>query len=75
VAIAEFLDRLDVVTRRGPVGEDSRLRAAWGWAPGILLAIELGYVPRGRIRATYLLDAACEVGWLLAWCRTSRMAR
>jgi hypothetical protein len=40
-----------------------------------LLAIDLVYVPRRRIRATYLIDAACEVAWLLAWRRASRTAR
>ncbi|OIJ27982.1 hypothetical protein [Nocardioides luteus] len=32
-----------------------------------LLAIDLVYVPQGRIRWTYLLDAALEAGWLAAW--------
>lgn len=32
-----------------------------------LLAIDLVYVPLGRIRWTYLIDAAMEAGWLLAW--------
>jgi hypothetical protein len=40
-----------------------------------LLAIDLVYVPKGRIRPTYLLDAACEVGWLVAWLTASRQAR
>lgn len=34
-----------------------------------LLAIDLCYVPTGRIRPTYLLDAAMEIGWLMAWRR------
>ncbi|GAT64604.1 hypothetical protein HS048_16120 [Planomonospora sp. ID91781] len=34
-----------------------------------LLAIDLVYVPRGRIRATYLLDAAAEAAWILLWSR------
>ncbi|WP_189241574.1 hypothetical protein [Planobispora rosea] len=34
-----------------------------------LLAIDLVYVPRGRIRATYLLDAAAEIAWLAVWLR------
>src|SRR3954452_2763372 len=37
-----------------------------------LLAIDLIYVARGRLRPTYLLDAAMEVGWLAAWARTPR---
>jgi hypothetical protein len=35
-----------------------------------LAAIDLIYVPRGRIRATYLLDAVAEAGWLAAWAST-----
>lgn len=32
-----------------------------------LLAVDLTYVPKGRISRMYLLDAACEIGWLSAW--------
>jgi hypothetical protein len=39
-----------------------------------LLAIDLIFVPRGRIRATYLQDAVCELAWLGAWA-TSRDKR
>ncbi|SEB84986.1 hypothetical protein [Streptomyces melanosporofaciens] len=35
-----------------------------------LLAIDLVYVPKGRIRPTYLLDAAMEAGWITAWLHT-----
>lgn len=35
-----------------------------------LLAVDLIYVPRRQIPATYLLDAAMEVGWLRAWLRS-----
>ena len=34
-----------------------------------LLAIDLVYVPSGRLRWTYLLDAAMEAGWITVWCR------
>ena len=37
---------------------------------GTLLAIDLIYVPRGRIRWTYLLDAAEEVAVIVAWLMT-----
>jgi hypothetical protein len=37
-----------------------------------LLAIDLWYVPAGRIAKTYLLDAVAEAGWLIAWSRTRR---
>ncbi|CAL9645692.1 hypothetical protein [Streptomyces sp. enrichment culture] len=36
-----------------------------------LLAVDLVYVPKGRIRPTYLLDAAMQTGWISAWLRTS----
>ncbi|MBP2704036.1 hypothetical protein JOL79_09470 [Microbispora sp. RL4-1S] len=32
-----------------------------------LLAVDLTYVPMGRIRPTYLLDALAEAAWLRAW--------
>jgi hypothetical protein len=34
-----------------------------------LLAIDLIYVPRRRIRPTYLVDAAVEAVWIAAWLR------
>jgi hypothetical protein len=34
-----------------------------------LLAVDLVYVPKGRIRPTYLLDAAMQTGWITAWLR------
>jgi hypothetical protein len=37
-----------------------------------LLAVDLVYVPKGRIRPTYLLDAAMEAGWVAAWLRRSQ---
>ncbi len=40
-----------------------------------LLAIDLVYVPRGRIRWTYLIDAAFEAGWLVAWWRSAGRSR
>ncbi|HEX2285534.1 MAG TPA: hypothetical protein VHI10_12060 [Mycobacterium sp.] len=36
-----------------------------------LAAIDLVYVPRGRISPMYLLDALAEAGWLAAWTTTS----
>ena len=35
-----------------------------------LAAIDLVYVPRGRIRVTYAVDAAAEIAWIVAWLRT-----
>jgi len=37
-----------------------------------LLAIDLTYVPRGRIRWTYLIDAAVEAALIGAWVAASR---
>jgi hypothetical protein len=37
-----------------------------------LLAIDLVYVPKGRIRPTYLLDAVMQTGWIAAWLRSAR---
>ncbi|TSD99793.1 hypothetical protein FOS14_11145 [Skermania sp. ID1734] len=55
----------------GGTAEGHRLaRRAGTGAAFTLLTIDLIYVPAGRIRPTYLLDAAMEVGWLLAWFRT-----
>lgn len=34
-----------------------------------LLAVDVIYVPTGRIRRTYLQDALCESAWLAAWWR------
>lgn len=34
------------------------------------LAIDLIYVPAGRLKKTYLLDAAMEIAWIRAWLRT-----
>ncbi|WP_330342187.1 hypothetical protein [Streptomyces sp. NBC_00557] len=36
-----------------------------------LLAVDLVYVPKGRIRPTYLLDAAMQIGWIAAWLRSA----
>jgi hypothetical protein len=36
-----------------------------------LLMIDLIYVPKGRIRITYLQDAVCEAAWLVAWRRAA----
>jgi hypothetical protein len=36
------------------------------------LTIDLIYVPKGRLRKTYLLDALMEAGWLYAWAKAER---
>jgi hypothetical protein len=51
-----------------PRGSAHARRTGLGTA-GTLLAIDLVYVPKGTIRWTYLLDAAMEAGWIVAWAR------
>jgi hypothetical protein len=40
----------------------------------VLAAVDLVYVPAGRISPMYLIDAAAEVGWIVAWSRSKRVA-
>ena len=40
-----------------------------------LAAIDLVYVPRGRLRWTYLVDAAMELAWITAWARARTPGR
>ncbi|MEU9209740.1 hypothetical protein AB0D27_17755 [Streptomyces sp. NPDC048415] len=51
-----------------PEGRSYARRTGLG-AAVTLLATDLIYVPLGRIRPTYLLDAAMEAGWVRAWLR------
>ena len=41
----------------------------------VLAAIDLVYVPAGRISKTYLVDAAIEVGWIIAWGQVDKPAQ
>ena len=41
----------------------------------VLAAIDLVYVPAGRISKMYLLDAAVEVAWIMAWWRAEPPGR
>ena len=41
----------------------------------VLAAIDLVYVPARRISKMYLVDAALEVGWILAWYRVDKPAQ
>jgi hypothetical protein len=41
----------------------------------VLAVIDLVYVPAARISKMYLVDAAVEVGWILAWCRVDQSAQ
>lgn len=53
-----------VAARSGELGS---ARIVGRGTAATLLAIDLIYVPAGRIRWTYLIDAAVEVGWLALW--------
>lgn len=37
--------------------------------PAALAAVDLVYVPKGRISPIYLLDAAAHLSWITAWTR------
>ncbi len=63
-----------LLAAREPGGHAHARRTGLGTAVS-LLAIDLMYVPTGRIRWTYLLDAAAETAWILAWLRVTRRTR
>ncbi|GAB2864293.1 hypothetical protein GCM10027074_34510 [Streptomyces deserti] len=52
-----------------PQGPSHARRIGLGTAV-TLLAVDLIYVPKRRIRPTYLLDAAMQTGWIAAWLRS-----
>ncbi|MEU5321177.1 hypothetical protein AB0G67_31150 [Streptomyces sp. NPDC021056] len=55
-----------------PDGLASARRTAVGTAV-TLPAVDVVYVPRGRIRPTSLLEAAMQAGWPAAWWRCGRL--
>jgi len=57
-----------------PGGAAHARRAGLGTA-ATLLAIDLMYAPKGRIRWTYLLDGVLEAAWIVAWLRMGRKIR
>jgi hypothetical protein len=57
-----------LTTKRTPDGIAQARRLGLGTA-ATLAAIDLVYAPTGRISKMYLLDAAIEIGWILAWIR------
>ncbi|GAA0938187.1 hypothetical protein [Actinocorallia libanotica] len=63
-----------VLAANSPEGHAHARRTGLGTAAS-LLAIDLLYVPAGRIRWTYLLDGAAEIAWIAAWLRAARKAR
>jgi len=63
---------IDMLRSTGtPEGLRHARRTGVGTALTFLL-VDLVYVPRGRISPAYLMDAAKETAWLLAWCRAGR---
>ena len=55
--------------------DEGQIRMARTLGVGVattLLAIDVIYVPKGRISRMYLQDAACEIGWLAGWALASR---
>jgi hypothetical protein len=58
-----------MAARQGDISTAQRLG---GGTALTLLAIDLVFVPAGRIRWTYLLDAVLEVGWLSLWAKARR---
>jgi hypothetical protein len=58
-----------VAARAGAV---STARALGCGTAGTLLAIDLVFVPMGRIRWTYLIDATFEAAWIGLWSRARR---
>lgn len=52
----------------GPGDDGVRLARRLGLGvAATFLAIDLIYVPAGRLRWTYLLDGAAEAAWIAAW--------
>jgi len=57
-----------VTAKRTPESITQARRVGLGTA-ATLAVIDLVYAPTGRISKMYLLDAAIELGWILAWIR------
>jgi hypothetical protein len=53
-------------------GELAAARRTGCGTAAALLAIDVIFVAKGRIRWTYLIDAALEATWLGLWARTAR---
>jgi hypothetical protein len=61
-------------TRSAAAGQWRHARRLGVATAAVLLAIDLVYVPKGRIPKTYLLDAAMEAAWLFVWSRAAGSA-
>jgi len=59
-----------LATTASPASVAQARRLGVGTA-AVLAAIDLIYVPAGRISKMYLVDAAVELGWILAWSRVN----
>jgi hypothetical protein len=59
-----------LLTDDSPEGRRHARRVGIGTAL-TLLAVDLTYVPKGRLRWTYLLDGLMEAAWIVAWLRAT----
>ena len=66
------LTQLTTSSTAGGVRQARRLGVG---TAAVLAAIDLVYVPARRISKMYLVDAALEVGWIMAWCRVDKPAQ
>jgi hypothetical protein len=66
--VAGLLTAIGYAQRRaGTPGDWHHARRLGVGTAGTLLLIDLVYVPQGRIRRTYLIDAAAEAALILGW--------
>jgi hypothetical protein len=66
------LTQLTTPSTAGGVRQARRLGVG---TAAVLAAIDLVYVPARRISKMYLVDAAIEVGWIIAWYRVDKPAQ
>jgi hypothetical protein len=65
------LTQLTTSSTAGGVRQARRLGVG---TAAVLATIDLVYVPAGRISKMYLVDAAIEVGWIIAWGQVDKPA-
>jgi hypothetical protein len=63
------LTQLTTSSTAGGVRQARRLGVG---TAAVLATIDLVYVPARRISKMYLVDAALEIGWIVAWCRVDK---
>ncbi len=66
------LTQLTTSSTAGGVRQARRLGVG---TAAVLATIDLVYVPAGRISKMYLVDAAIEVGWIIAWGQVDKPAQ